>query len=137
MKYIEEDQTMNKEEMMSIKFDKYIKEATDNLKNYNYVEAYKFIMNAINENPNAPEPHNLLGIWYEFKGNNDLARKHYRIAYVLNPIYKPATVNLERVSTLFPLKRILVDFGEEMIEEIRETNIRETNIKVTNVKEAN
>jgi len=127
MKYIEGVQTMYNEVMMSSKLDKYIKEATSNLKNYEYEETYNFIMKAFIENPNAPEPHNLLGIWYEFKGNNDLARKHYRIAYVLNPLYKPATVNLERVSTLFPLKRIQVDFGEEIEEEIKETNVKKAN----------
>jgi len=123
-------------ELMSDKLDKYIKEATSNLKNYEYEESYKFIMKAINENPNAPEPHNLLGIWYEFKGNNDLARKHYRIAYVLNPIYKPATINLERVSTLFPYKKIQVNFGEEMKEKTSE-KIGEEITKSANVKIAN
>jgi tetratricopeptide (TPR) repeat protein len=134
MKYIEEVLTMYKEEMMSEKIDKYIKEATSNLKNYEYEESYKFIMKAINANPNAPEPHNLLGIWYEFKGNNDLARKHYRIAYVLDPIYKPATVNLERVSTLFPINRIEVDYGEVLMEEsgelVKDGNKKEGKVKV-------
>ena len=91
----------------------YMKEVISYLKNRQYEESYKLIMKAINSDPNAAEPHNLLGIWYEFKGDNDLARKHYRISYVLNPTYKPASVNLERVSTLFPYKNIEVDFGDE------------------------
>jgi tetratricopeptide (TPR) repeat protein len=134
MKYIEEVQTMYNEEMKMDQLDKYIKEATSTLKNYEYEDAYKVIMQAIISNPNAPEPHNLLGIWYEFKGNNDLARKHYRIAYVLDPLYKPATVNLERVSTLFPIGRIEVDYGEEMKEEsgevVKEGNKKEEKVKV-------
>ena len=104
-------------ETMSDQLKKYIKAAISSLKNYEYKESLEFIMKAINENPNAPEPHNLLGIWYEFKGNNDLARKHYRVAYVLCPTYKPATVNLERVSTLFPIKSIPFDFGDKTEEE--------------------
>lgn len=99
-------------EMASNNFDKYRKEATISLQNHEYEESYELIIKAISENPNAPEPHNLLGIWYEFKGNNNLARKHYRVAYVLNPVYKPASVNLERISTVFPYKKIPVDFGE-------------------------
>ena len=109
---------MSSVEMKSNEFDNYIKEATNRLKNHQYEESYNFIMKAVNENPNAPEPHNLLGIWYEFQKNNDLARKHYRVAYVLNPIYKAATVNLERVSTIFPYKEIEVDFGEELAETV-------------------
>jgi tetratricopeptide (TPR) repeat protein len=108
---------MNDSEVMTDLFDKYINEATINLKNYEYEKSYDFIMKAIGLNPNAPEPHNLLGIWYEFKGNSDLARKHYRVAYVLNPTYKPSTVNLERVSTLFPIRQIPVDFGDVINEE--------------------
>lgn len=117
--------------MMLKEFDMYIKEATNSLKEYEYEVAYEFIMKALSANPDAPEPHNLLGIWYEFKGNNDLARKHYRVAYVLNPIYKPATVNLERVSTLFPLKKIQVDFGEEINGETIEEK-KEANVKIVN-----
>jgi len=105
-------------EIVSNKAEIDIKEAICNLKNYEFEQAYKFILKALNENPNAPGPHNLLGIWYELKGNNDLARKHYRVAYVLDPTFKPATVNLERAGNLFPYKKIPVDFGDVMIEEI-------------------
>lgn len=97
--------------------DKYVKDAANYLKIKKYEEAYELIMKAIYKDPNAPEPQNLLGIWYECKGSNDLARKHYRVAYVLNPLYKPSSVNLERVSTLFPLKQIEIDFGDGNNEE--------------------
>lgn len=103
-------------------FRKYIQDAVNHLKNCKYNEAYELIMKAIHKDPNAPEPQNLLGLWYELKGMNDLARKHYRMAYVLNPVYKPASTNLERVSTLFPIKRIDLDYGEgneeEMMDEV-------------------
>lgn len=117
-------------EMMSGKLRMYMKDAVSKLKNNEYEESYKLIMKAINIDPNAAEPHNLLGIWYEFKGENDLARKHYRISYVLNPTYKPASVNLERVSTLFPYKNIEVDFGDE------NTDISNQVTKETHLKEA-
>lgn len=95
------------------KFNNYITEATSKLINYEFNESYNMIMKAINENPNAPEPHNLLGIWYEFKGDGDLARKHYRAAYALDPTYKSASQNLERVCTYYSAQRIPVDFGEK------------------------
>lgn len=97
----------------SIKFITYITDATSKLHNYDTEESYKLILKAIIENPDAPEPHNLLGIWYEFKGNNDLARKHYRAAYALDPTYRPASENLERVCTFFNEYKRQVNFGEE------------------------
>lgn len=102
------DHTINVKEEVNL----LLEEAINNLKKSEYKDAYDIIMKAIYNNPNAPEPHNLLGIWYEFKGNYDLARKHYRIAYVLNPIYKPSSENLERVSTLFPAREIPINYGE-------------------------
>lgn len=94
-----------------------LKTAVNKLQSFKYEESYKYIMDAIKEDPNAPEPHNLLGIWYEFQGNKELARKHYRIAYVLKPTYKPASVNLERVSSIFSGNKIQVDYGLELIED--------------------
>lgn len=107
---------MNKLELKSDKFRKVIKEATENLQNYKLEESYKIIINALSENPDAPEPHNLLGLWYEMKKNYDLARKHYRAAYALDPTCKSASINLERVCTMFSNRRILYDFGEEPVE---------------------
>lgn len=105
---------MDRFEIISSKFNNLVREATDELHNYEFEKSYKTIINAINLNPNAPEPHNLLGIWYEFKNDNDLARKHYRAAYALDPTYKPASENLERVCTLFIPKRKHVNFGEDI-----------------------
>lgn len=110
---------MNNNEILTNEFINLINEAANHLIKLEYEEAYQYIMKAINKDPNAPQPHNLLGIWYEFKGQNELARKHYRVAYVLNPVYKPASINLERVSTLFLDKHIPVDFGEIIIEETK------------------
>ena len=105
---------MNSIEIRTNEFELYMKDAISKLKDFKYREAYLSIMKAFQENPNVPEPHNLLGIYYEFNENYDLARKHYRIAYVLNPTYKPSSENLERVSTLFLYKRIPVNYGEEV-----------------------
>lgn len=104
---------MNKSEALAIDFSNSMNDAVKQLKSFHYDKAYELIMKAMNADPNAAEPHNLLGIWYEFNANKDLARKHYRIAYVLNPVYKPASENLERVSTLFLTKEIPVNYGEE------------------------
>ena len=114
---------MNDTEIVTSKFDQLLLKAINKLKNDELVEAYQYILQACEEDPNDPKPHNLLGIWYEYKGKTDLARKHYRIAYVLDPTYLPASENLERISTLFPYKNISVNYGEVSAEEIHSTGV--------------
>lgn len=67
------------------------------LQNREIENADKLIAILISMNIDAPEPHNLFGILSELKGNGDSARKHYRAAYALDPTYKPACHNLERL----------------------------------------
>jgi tetratricopeptide (TPR) repeat protein len=55
------------------------------------------IRQAMALNMDAPEPHNLLGILSEMKGDDGNARRHYRAAYALDPTYSPACRNLERL----------------------------------------
>lgn len=98
-----------------------LNQATDCLRNLEFVEAYQLIVEAISINPNAPQPHNLLGIWFELKGNKDKARKHYRAAYALDPTFKPACKNLEQICTMFENSRInSYDFGDEPKKEARD-----------------
>ena len=60
----------------------------------------------------APEPHNLLGIFYELTGDYQAARKHYRAAYALDPTYKPSCRNLERITSYrFDTAISDMDFG--------------------------
>ena len=99
----------------SNEYKSYIMNAIAKLLNSEFEESYNLIVNALSMNPNAPEPQNLLGIWYEFKGNEDLARKHYRAAYALDSTYKPASKNLERVCTFYALPDMTIDFGDEIL----------------------
>ena len=48
------------------------------------------ICEAMGKFPNAPEPHNLLGIVMEQEGDHAGAMKHFRAAYALDPTYLPA-----------------------------------------------
>ena len=125
---------MDRFEVISIKFNNYIRQATIEIHNHEFEKSYKAIINAININPNAPEPHNLLGIWYEFKNNNDLARKHYRAAYALDPTYKPASENLERVCTNFVSERKQINFGEERLEEQEKAKEGKDELKLIEVE---
>lgn len=92
----------------------YVDCAIRKLHDHETEESYSIIIKALNENPDSPEPQNLLGIWHEYKGNNDMARKHYRAAYALDPSYKPASRNLERLCVFFEKQSPAIDFGENI-----------------------
>lgn len=121
---------MNYSEKFTETFIQNIRQATDRLRRYELADAYKLIVEAIRINPDAPQPHNLLGIWFELEGNGDKARKHYRAAYSLDPTFKPACKNLERICTMFEYGRIPYDFGdlpkEENTTEKRNKNYAES-----------
>ncbi|MEL7566347.1 MAG: hypothetical protein AAGU27_15895 [Dehalobacterium sp.] len=108
---------MNKPEISSDTFSQYIKQAIDRLRRHELAEAYKLIIEAIHLDPDAPQPHNLLGIWFELNNNEDKARKHYRAAYALDPTFKPACKNLERICTMFQYRPIPYAYGDELEEE--------------------
>ena len=54
------------------------------LRNGNLKQAREEIVSAMAAFADAPEPHNLLGIYYEQEGDLQSARKHYRAAYALD-----------------------------------------------------
>jgi len=108
---------MSKSEILSDSFTQHIRQAAARLRRHELAEAYKLIVEAIRINPDAPQPHNLLGIWFELKRDEDKARKHYRAAYALDPTFRPACKNLERICTMFEYRRIPYDYGDEPEEE--------------------
>jgi DNA-binding response OmpR family regulator len=75
-------------------------------------KAKEYLKKAITENMESPEPQNLLGILFEYEGELLTAGKHYRVALELDPTYKPAQENLERV-TSYKYSREGIKFGEE------------------------
>jgi len=75
-----------------------IKIAINALKSKDYELALISIKQAGLENQNLPEYHNLLGVIAEHNDDLSLACKHYRAAYALDPSYKPAINNLERIT---------------------------------------
>lgn len=48
--------------------------------------------------PNAPEPHNLMGVLMEKQRNHICAMKHFRAALDLDPTYLPAKENMVNYS---------------------------------------
>lgn len=59
------------------------------------------ICKAMEQNPHAPQPHNLLGIVLEKLGDHLTAMKHFRAAWALDPTYTPAFHNLDTYGTFF------------------------------------
>jgi tetratricopeptide (TPR) repeat protein len=101
-------------EVLSDTYEKYIKTAITELKEENYSKAEENIKLAMLERPHSPEAHNLYGILEELQSDGSLARKHYRAAYALDPTYKPAARNLERIVAFeyYPSNK-KIDYGEE------------------------
>jgi DNA-binding NtrC family response regulator len=78
----------------------------------NFDKAKDYLKKAIAENLEAPEPQNLIGVLYEYENDLLTAGKHYRAALEMDPTYKPALENLERV-TSFRYSRDGLRFGDE------------------------
>lgn len=95
-------------------FEEYIDLAKKALKEGEYLLAEEKMKKAMNEDPHSPIVHNLYGILEELIKEDNLAHKHYRAAYALDPTYKPAQRNLERISTFGKqTAKRSIDFGDE------------------------
>jgi hypothetical protein len=74
-----------------------------------YKEGISEVATAMARYPDAPEPHNLLGILYEKTGNHVLAMKHFQAASALDATYRPARFNMQRFASLSPKGRCAFD----------------------------
>ena len=109
---------MKRKAVLPDPFSETVKEAAKILNMGGLYAALPVIKEALILNTEAAEPHNLLGIFFEMKGDDNNARKHYRAAYALDPTYKPACRNLERLVEFVwgPVSR-QYDYGVELQEE--------------------
>lgn len=89
-----------------------IAKAIEALQTKDYISAQEYIKSMMLENDHAPETHNLLGVLAELNGDLSLAGKHYRAAYALDPTYKPAIRNLDRITAFnYRASSTTPDFG--------------------------
>jgi len=94
-------------------FEDYINSAKMALKEGHFPLAKEKMKKAMNEDPHSPIVHNLYGILEELIKEDNLAHKHYRAAYALDPTYKPAQRNLERILVFGKQTDTLaIDFGD-------------------------
>lgn len=93
-----------------------IKEAIGAIKSKKYDLARKHLHSAMIENDHSAEVYNLLGVISEYKGDELLACKYYRAAYVFDPTYKSADKNLERLTSFFYIfNEANIDYGDDMV----------------------
>lgn len=84
------------------------------LKIEDYESAINSIKNVIIEDLSSGKIHNLLGIYYEKKGDFNKARKHYRVANDLDPTFIAPMKNLERlVNFRYICSDKYIDYGGE------------------------
>jgi len=60
------------------------------------------ICKAMMKYPDAPHPHNLLGIVLEKKGDHVSGMKHFLAAWALDPTYLPARYNMDTYGSFYP-----------------------------------
>ncbi len=76
-----------------------IKIAIHHINNRSFDEARQFLSKAIAKNPENPEAYNLLGAMLEINREPIEAQKFYRAALDIDPTYKPAWSNIERITS--------------------------------------
>jgi DNA-binding NtrC family response regulator len=82
------------------KYEYYVALAKQSIKAGEFEVARVYAKKAIFIKHNRPEAYNILGGICEVKGDHREGDKNYRIALEIDPTYKPARKNLERVTSL-------------------------------------
>lgn len=94
-----------------IKYGELIELAKRHISDGMFVEAGTVVKKAISEDPAHPEAYNLLGALHEMKGDHHEAVKFYHTAVDIDPTYKTAMSNLERITSWGEYGAI--DFGPD------------------------
>ncbi len=81
-----------------------------------YESCIELIYKALENNPHAPQPHNLLGIVLEKNGDHLNAMKHFRKALDLDPAYMPAYHNLYIYGTFISCGKCAFDESDVPLE---------------------
>jgi FixJ family two-component response regulator len=91
-------------------YDNYLELASKRIGKGEFDAARLYAHKAISIDSDRPEAFNLLGGLYEARSNRLEAEKNYRVALALNPSYKPAQKNLDRVTSR-PYTPLGIDWG--------------------------
>lgn len=77
-----------------------------------YDKCYEMTCAMMSEYPDAPQPHNIMGILLEKTGHHPAAMNHFRVALVLDATYRPAIENLDTYGTFYSCGRCIFDESE-------------------------
>lgn len=104
---------MNNTESLKKSYEMKVRIAINALKSGDFDMAMISTLQAVLDNQDLPEYHNLLGLIAEHHKDFALACRHYRASYALDPSYKPALHNLERLTNQkFGTTSDHADFGD-------------------------
>jgi len=94
------NRTLSQEEPWTDKrFRQCLRQIRSYLRSQHYNEAEELVHRALLANPGQAEVYNLLGILLELRGKGTDAQKLYRAALGMEPTYRPAAENLDRISS--------------------------------------
>ncbi|MGV8983183.1 tetratricopeptide repeat protein [Clostridium sp.] len=103
-------------------FESNVNQAIRAIKSNRFDLAINYLNADIIENSPSAEVFNLLGIISEYRGDESMACKYYRVAYVLDPTYKAADKNLEKLTSFFyRFNQECLDFGDALEKEDKKT----------------
>lgn len=92
-----------------------------------YEKCMEPIKEAMKIYPDAPHPHNLMGIVLEKTGDHKSAMRHFRAAWALEPTYLPARHNLETYGTFFSTGRCAFDESDVPRQETEQPDVEYDN----------
>ncbi len=93
-------------------FEECISNSIKYLKSYQYPQALAMIHEAMQADDTSALVYNLLGIYYEMKGDYVRARKLYLVASALDASFLPAMNNLNRLTSYMAERtQVSIDFG--------------------------
>lgn len=87
------------DEQNTVDYKTMIELAKRHITDRNFSAARETARLAIAADPTQPEGYNLIGVLLEIKGDALEAQKFYRAAMDIDPTYKPARANLERITS--------------------------------------
>lgn len=100
-------------------FDGCVAAARALLKEGKLAEALPVIQKAVKLGTDRPEGFNFLGALAELRGDQDAARRMYRVALTVDPAYFPAALNLKRLCQWNPVGRTNpINLGDKLEKEL-------------------
>lgn len=100
------------DEAHAVDYASLIELAKRHISDRNFVVAKETARRAISADPAQPEAYNLLGALYEIDNDPFFALKFYRASLDIDPTYKPAASNLERMTSLHKFGGLNLGIGD-------------------------